>query len=51
VAAHATGVITDAELLGTQEQVLHAWLRLRGVFDQVGSSYERYQTYLQPLKD
>ncbi|QBE64023.1 glycosyltransferase family 2 protein [Pseudoduganella lutea] len=51
LASHATGVISNDELLATQEQVRGAWESLRGVFTQIGDSYERYQTYLQPLKD
>jgi glycosyltransferase involved in cell wall biosynthesis len=50
-AAHATDVISTEELLATQEQVHNVHLSLRGVFDQIGRSYERYQTYLQPLKE
>jgi glycosyltransferase involved in cell wall biosynthesis len=50
-ASHEIGMISTAELLATQEQVHAVYLSLRGVFDQIVRSYERYQTYLQPLKD
>ncbi len=49
-ASHEIGVITGEELLATQEQVHAVYLSLRGVFEQIGRSYERYLAYLQPLK-
>jgi glycosyltransferase involved in cell wall biosynthesis len=50
-AGHATGAITSAELLASQDQVHAVYLSLRGVFDQIVRSYERYLAYLQPLKE
>ena len=51
LAAHRIGVISTAELRASQDRVHAAWLRLRGVFEQIGQAYERYQDYLQQLKD
>lgn len=50
-AAHAMGVVSDEELLGMAEQVHGLYLSLHGTFEQIGRSFERYQTYSQPLKD
>ena len=50
-AGHATGALSTAELLGTQEQVHGVYQQLNGVFGQIAPSYERYQHYLQPLRD
>ncbi|UMR31612.1 glycosyltransferase [Massilia sp. MB5] len=48
--SHQIGTISTEELLATQEQVHAVYLSLRGVFEQIGRSYERYLAYLQPLK-
>jgi hypothetical protein len=50
-AAHAMGVVSDEELLGMQEQVHGLHQSLHGTFEQIGRSFERYQNYLQSVKD
>lgn len=50
IAAHATGAISTVELLASQDPVHRVWLQLRGVFDQIVRSYDRFQAYVQPLK-
>jgi|SRR5450830_173128 len=49
-AAHETGVISSDELLASQPTVEGVHQQLHGVFHQIGESYGRYQSYLQPLK-
>ncbi len=50
-ASHATGAITDEELLAAQAQVQGAYESLRGVFAQMQPAYDRYQAYARALKE
>lgn len=50
-AGHATGAISTAELAASQTQVQGVVHSLNGVFTQIAPSWERYQTYLQQVKD
>lgn len=51
LAAHETGVITTEELVATESRAHAVSVQLSGVFEQVGRSYERFHTYVQPLKE
>jgi hypothetical protein len=42
--------VTTDELLATQEMVAGVDIRLGGIFEQVGRSYQRYLDYLKQLQ-